>query len=68
MQAMIGLLRKIFWIALFLVFTLVFITLFEHGWTSSSQFIKDFKTELNSAKELLAKKPQRKPDTSDAIK
>lgn len=64
---MIGLLRKIFWIALFLIFTIVFVTFFEHGWTNAGTFIKDFKTELNNAKELIPQKPQRKPDKSDSL-
>ncbi len=64
---MIVLLRKLFWIVLFLIFTLVFITLFEHRWTDPGTFVKDFKTELGAAKELMAKKPERKPDRSDSI-
>jgi len=60
-SAMIGLLRKLFWIALFLIFTVVFVTLFEHGWTNADKFVKDFQTEMNNAKDLIPKKPEPKP-------
>ena len=59
---MIGLLRKCFWIAWFLIFTVAFITLFEHGWTNGPTYFKDFKTEVAAAKLLLPKKPEPKPD------
>ena len=61
-HSMIGLLRKLFWIALFLIFTVVFVTLFEHGWTNTGAFIKDFKTEVDNAKSLIPQKPEPKTD------
>jgi hypothetical protein len=62
---MIGLLRKIFWIALFLIFTVVFVTLFEHGWTSTGTFVKDFKSEVGEVKALINKKAEPSPKKSD---
>lgn len=41
------LLRKLFWLALFLVFTVGFVTLFDHGFTTSKQFTDDAKSEVN---------------------
>jgi len=44
---MITLIRKLFWLALFLVFTLGFVTLFDHGFVTAKQFSTDARTEFN---------------------
>jgi len=64
---MIGLLRKLFWIALFLIFTVVFVTLFEHGWSNAGTFFKDFKSEMMDAKALIPQKPEPKPDKNSSL-
>lgn len=40
------LLRKLFWVGLFLVFTLGFVTLFDHGYVTNKQFSADAKSEV----------------------
>jgi hypothetical protein len=61
---MFTLIRKIFWFALFVGFTLSFVTLFDHGFTTGAQFSTDAKSEVG---ELMAMvKPIKKaPDKSD---
>ena len=45
---MMTLIRKLFWVGLFLVFTLGFVTLFDHGIpVTAHQFQVDAKTEVN---------------------
>jgi len=44
---MMTLLRKAFWVALFLAFTLGFVTLFDHGYVTTSKFTTDAKSEVN---------------------
>ena len=63
---MITLIRKLFWLALFLAFTLGFVTLFDHGFTSGHQFTTDAKGEVG---DLLAivKPIKRAPDKSDQL-
>ena len=63
---MIGLIRKLFWFVLFLVFTLGFVTLFEHGWRGPDAFLKDCQTEFDSAMKLIKTPVPRKADQSDA--
>jgi predicted negative regulator of RcsB-dependent stress response len=50
---MMTLLRKLFWFALFLGFTLGFVTLFDHGYTTSKQFTDDAKGEVSDFQQLL---------------
>ena len=50
---MMTLIRKLFWVALFLVFTLGFVTLFDHGYTTTRQFTDDAKGEAHDAMDLL---------------
>lgn len=64
---MIALFRKLFWFALFLVFTLAFVTLFEHGWRDPRQFMADAKTEASAVTALWAKPAAREKDKSDQI-
>ena len=46
------LVRKLFWFALFLAFTLGFVTLFDHGFVTTKQFTADAKSELHAAVQL----------------
>jgi len=64
---MIVLIRKLFWFALFIVFTLGFVTFFEHGWGGPQQFVADAKTETNALVSLWSKPIERKKDDSDKI-
>jgi len=50
---MITLVRKLFWFALFLVFTLGFVTLFDHGFVTTHQFQVDATGEVNDLMLLL---------------
>lgn len=63
---MIALLRKLFWVLLFAVFTIGFDTLFDHGYTTSNQFIADMKGEIN---EFVAiwQPLKREKDRSDEV-
>jgi len=61
---MITLIRKLFWFALFLVFTLGFVTLFDHGFTTGHQFTTDAKGEVTELTAML-RPIKRPPDTSD---
>ncbi|MBV9126937.1 MAG: hypothetical protein JO117_02505 [Verrucomicrobia bacterium] len=60
-----GLLRKLFWIALTLVFTFVFLVLFENGTTN---FAENAQHEFDEIKTYFAAPPKKKPDTSDKLK
>lgn len=64
---MIALFRKLFWFALFLVFTLGFVTLFEHGWNGPQAFITNAQKEANALTSAWTKPIERKKDTSDQI-
>ena len=44
---MTTLFRKLFWLALFLVFTLGFVTFFDHGFVTGHQFTTDSRSEVN---------------------
>jgi len=63
---MITLVRKLFWFALFLVFTLGFVTLFDHGFVTANQFSIDAKTEVNDLVQL-CRPIKRGPDKSDDL-
>jgi hypothetical protein len=63
---MITLIRKLFWFALFLVFTLGFVTLFDHGFATGKQFTDDAKGEVNDFIALVH--PISRPkDASDQV-
>jgi len=63
---MMTLLRKLFWVALFLVFTLGFVTLFDHGFVTTNQFTVDAKSEVNDL--ILLWRPAARPkDKSDDL-
>jgi hypothetical protein len=64
---MIALFRKLFWFALFLVFTLGFVTLFEYGWNGPQAFIANAQKEANALTSLWTKPIERKKDTSDQL-
>ncbi len=59
------LIRKLFWVALTLVFTFGFVVLFENGTTN---YVDNARVEFVQLKLMLTQKPQRKPDTSDQLK
>ena len=58
---MTTLLRKLFWFALFLVFTLGFVTLFDHGYTTNPKFIEDSKSEVHELTQLLKESQKKAP-------
>jgi len=64
--AMMTLIRKLFWSALFLVFTLGFVTLFDHGFVTTNQFTVDAKTEVNDLVTLV-RPIHRDKDHSDQV-
>lgn len=61
---MIWLFRKLFWIALFLIATFAFLTLFEHG---TDNYMKNAQADFKEYKEMLAAKPVPKKDESYKI-
>jgi hypothetical protein len=63
---MMTLIRKLFWFGLFLVFTLGFVTLFDHGYVTSTQFIADAKGEAHDLM-VMVRPIKRPPDKSDQI-
>jgi hypothetical protein len=63
---MTTLIRKLFWIALFLVFTLGFVTFFDHGYSNTKQFTTDAKSEVNDLITMV-KPIKRGPDKSDQL-
>lgn len=63
---MMTLLRKIFWFALFLVFTVGFVTLFDHGFVTTKQFTDDAKGEVNDLIQMW-RPVKREKDKSDQI-
>jgi hypothetical protein len=65
---MTTLLRKLFWFALFLVFTLGFVTLFDHGYTTPKQFSDDAKSEVNELVALVQSAQHSKEKTNDTGK
>lgn len=58
-----ALIRKLFWIALFLVFTFMFCVIFDRGFSPS--FSQNAKAEYEEMKQFLGWKPQPKKDDSD---
>jgi hypothetical protein len=59
------LIRKLFWVALTLVFTFGFVVLFENGTTN---YVDNAKVEFEQMKLLFAQKPKGPADTSDKLK
>jgi hypothetical protein len=59
------LIRKLFWVALTLVFTFGFIVLFENGTTN---YVDNAKIEFAQMKLMFAEKPKKKADVSDQLK
>jgi len=59
-----GLLRSLFWIALFLVSTFAFTVLFEHGTTN---FVANAEKEFQMLQKLYSAKMERKKDESEKI-
>jgi hypothetical protein len=65
---MMTLLRKLFWFALFLVFTLGFVTLFDHGYTTNKQFTDDAKSEVADLRQLVQPIVHPKDKSGDVAK
>jgi len=66
---MMTLIRKLFWLALFLVFTLGFVTLFDHGIpVTTHQFQVDATSEVNDLLILMHPARTEKPKTDDSAK
>jgi len=65
---MTTLLRKLFWLALFLVFTLGFVTLFDHGYVTNAKFIDDSRSEVNDLIQLLHASTAQKAKSDDSAK
>ena len=63
---MMTLIRKAFWLALFLVFTLGFVTYFDHGFVTTTQFTADAKGEIGDIAAMW-KPIKRAPDHSDDV-
>jgi hypothetical protein len=63
---MFTLIRKLFWLALFLAFTLGFVTLFDHGFVTAKQFTTDAKSEVNDLV-VMVRPIKRAPDKSDQL-
>ena len=59
-----GLIRLIFWAAIFLASTFAFTVLFEHG---TSNYVENAQKEWNSLKSLYSAKVQRKADPTDKL-
>jgi hypothetical protein len=59
-----GLLRSLFWFAVFAAATFAFTVLFEHG---PSNFSENAKKEFDSLSKLVGGKPERKKDQSDQL-
>ncbi|MDB6156084.1 MAG: hypothetical protein JWL90_4537 [Chthoniobacteraceae bacterium] len=59
-----GLIRSLFWLALFLAMTFAFTVLFEHG---TSDFVSNAKKESQILQDLYGKKVERKKDESDKL-
>ena len=60
-----GLLRKLFWVALTVVFTFGFIVLFENGTTN---YVDNAQKQFAEMKTYFAASPKKKSDTSDKLK
>ena len=59
-----GLIRLIFWAAIFLASTFAFTVLFEHG---TSNYVENAQKEWKSLKSLYSAKVERKQDASETI-
>ena len=59
-----GLISKLFWIALTAVFTFCFVVLFEFG---TFNYVANCQQEFQSVKALFASPPKKKPET-DPVK
>ncbi len=63
---MFTLIRKLFWCALFVVFTVMFVTLFDHGFNTTKQFTTDAQGEMNDLISIV-KPIKRDKDHSDQL-
>lgn len=60
-----GLIRKLFWIALTVVFTFAFIVLFENG---TVNYVDNAQRQFEEVRTYFATPPKKKPDASDKLK
>jgi hypothetical protein len=58
-----GLLSKLFWLALFCVFTFCLVVLFDHG---PENFVENARKEFEELRKAYNSKIERKKDESDA--
>ncbi len=59
-----ALIRKLFWVALFLASTFGFVVLFDFG---PANYVQDAKLEFNNLKKLVGWHPAEKKDDSDKV-
>lgn len=59
-----GLIRTLFWFAVFIVATFAFTVLFEHGTTN---YMANAQREFETLKKLYSKEVERKGDQSDKL-
>lgn len=62
------LIRKLFWFTLFLVFTLGFVTFFDHGFTTGTQFSADAKDEFHDLVQMVRPIKRDKDHSDDLAK
>ena len=59
-----GLIRSLFWFAVFIASTFAFTVLFEHG---PMNFKENAQKEYDTLAKLYGSKPEKKKDTSDTL-
>lgn len=59
-----ALIRKLFWVALFLVSTFGFVVLFDYGTTN---YVQSAKLEFENLRKFVGWQPQHKKDDSDKV-
>jgi hypothetical protein len=60
-----GLINKLFWIALTVVFTFCFVVLFENG---TDNYVDNAQKQFTEVKAYFEAAPKKKADTSDKLK
>ena len=55
---------KLFWVLLTVVFTFLFMVLFENGFTN---YVENCQTEFQQIKAYFGETPHKKPDGSDKV-
>jgi len=59
-----ALIRKLFWVALFIISTFGFVVLFDYGTTN---YMQNAQTEFQNLKKLVGWQPKPKADDSDKV-